>query len=111
MNSVRKHCALARERKTKEFPLAVIARKLRNCIDILIPRIHTHVYSRYFNKLLERAQHQGVMLISDTAGMGKSTALTHPSEQIKQKIPTRWVVRIDLNDHRNTEGTETRTDR
>jgi len=40
-----------------------------------------------------------VMLISDTAGMGKSTVLTHLSKQIKQKFPARWVVRIDLNDH------------
>jgi Ni2+-binding GTPase involved in maturation of urease and hydrogenase len=39
------------------------------------------------------------MLISDTAGMGKSTVLTHLSKQIKQKFPVKWVVRIDLNDH------------
>jgi NTP pyrophosphatase (non-canonical NTP hydrolase) len=31
--------------------------------------------------------------------MGKSTVLTHLSKQIKQKFPTKWVVRIDLNDH------------
>jgi hypothetical protein len=30
MNSVRKQCALARERKTKETRLAAIAKKLRN---------------------------------------------------------------------------------
>jgi hypothetical protein len=51
------------------------------------------------DKLLERAQDQRVMLISDTAGMGKSTVLTHLSKQIKQKFPAKWVVRIDLNDH------------
>jgi len=51
------------------------------------------------DKLLEQAQHQGVMLISDTAGMGKSTVLTHLSKQIKQKFPAKWVVRIDLNNH------------
>jgi len=39
------------------------------------------------------------MLISDKAGMGKSTVLTHLSKQIKQKIPAKWVVRFDLNDH------------
>jgi len=39
------------------------------------------------------------MLRSDTAGMGKSTVLTHLSKQIKQKFPAKWVVRIDLNDH------------
>jgi hypothetical protein len=48
---------------------------------------------------LEQAQHQRVMLISDTAVMSKSTALTHLSKQIKQKFSTKWVVRIDLNDH------------
>jgi hypothetical protein len=49
--------------------------------------------------LLEQAQHHRVMLISDTAGMGKSTVLTHLSKQIKQKFPAKWMVRIDLNDH------------
>jgi hypothetical protein len=42
---------------------------------------------------------QGVMLISDRAGMGMSTVLTHLSKQIKEKFPAKWVVRIDLNDH------------
>ena len=49
--------------------------------------------------LLEQAQHQRVILISDTAGVGKSTVLTHLSKEIKQKFPARWLVRIDLNDH------------
>jgi len=39
------------------------------------------------------------MLISDTAGMGKSTVLTHLSKHVKQKFPAKWVVRIGLNDH------------
>ena len=39
------------------------------------------------------------MLISDTAGMGKSTVLTHLSKQMKQKFPAKWEVRIDINDH------------
>ena len=39
------------------------------------------------------------MLISDTAGMGKSTVLTYESKLIKQKFPGKWVVRIDLNDN------------
>jgi len=39
------------------------------------------------------------MLISNQAGMGKSTLLTHLSEQIKQKFTNKWVVRIDLTDH------------
>jgi len=51
---------------------------------------------------LEQAEHQRMMLISDTAGMGKSTILTHLSKHIKQKFPTKLVVRIDLNDHTDT---------
>jgi Ni2+-binding GTPase involved in maturation of urease and hydrogenase len=39
------------------------------------------------------------MLISGTAGMGKSTVLTQPSKQIKKKFPTKRVVRNDINDH------------
>jgi len=60
----------------------------------------SHTYTADdLDKLLEQAQHQRVMLISDTAGMGKSTVLTHLSKQMKQKFPAKWVVRIDLNDH------------
>jgi adenylylsulfate kinase-like enzyme len=51
------------------------------------------------DKLLEQAQHQRVMLISDIAGMGKSTVMTHLSKKIKQKFPNNWVLRIDLNRH------------
>jgi adenylate kinase len=40
-----------------------------------------------------------VTLISATAGMGKSTVLTHLSKEIKRKFPHKWVVRIDLNNH------------
>ena len=36
------------------------------------------------DKLLEQEEHQRVMLISDTAGIGKSTVLTHLSKEIKQ---------------------------
>ena len=51
------------------------------------------------DKLLGQAVHQRVMLISDTAGIGKSTVLTHLSKQIKQKFPAKWLLRVDLNDH------------
>jgi hypothetical protein len=51
------------------------------------------------DKLLEQAQHQRVMLISDTAGMSKSNFLTQLSKQIKLKFPEIWVVRIDLIEH------------
>jgi len=60
----------------------------------------SHTYTADdLDKLLEQAQHQRVMLLSDTAGVGKSTLLTHLSKQIKQNFPAKWVVKIDLNDH------------
>jgi len=69
--------------------------KLRSYIDTN----SSHTYTPDdVDKLLEQAQHQRVVLISDTAGMGKSTVLTRLSKQIKNKFPAKWVVRIDLND-------------
>jgi ankyrin repeat protein len=70
--------------------------KLRGYIDTESSNTYT---PNELGNLLEQAQHQGVMLISDTAGMGKSTILTHLSKQIKQNFPAKWVVRIGLNDH------------
>ena len=69
---------------------------LRSYIDT--ESSHTHTLDD-LDKLLEQAQHQRMVLISNTAGMGKSTVLTHLSKQMKQKYPTKWMVRIDLNDH------------
>jgi heme oxygenase len=59
----------------------------------------SHTYTAdNLDKLLEQAQHQRVTLISDTAGMGKSTVLTHLSKKVNQKFPAKWVVNIDLHD-------------
>ena len=69
---------------------------VRRCIDT--ESSHTYTADD-LDKLLEQAEHQRVILISDTAGMGKSTVLIHLSKQIKQKLPAKWVARIDLNDH------------
>jgi len=69
---------------------------LRRYIDI--DSSHTYTADDLV-KLLGQAQHQRVMLISDTAGMGKSTVLTHLSKHIKHNFPAKWVVRIDLNNH------------
>jgi len=69
---------------------------LREYIDTKI--VHTYTADD-LEELLEQAQHKSVMLISDTAGMGKSTVLTHLSKQIKQNFPAKWVVRVDLNAH------------
>jgi hypothetical protein len=72
-------------------------------LETLRKYIDTHSWHTYtpddLDKLLEQAHKQRVMLTSDTAGMGKSTVLTHLSKQIKQKFPAKWVVRIALNDH------------
>jgi energy-coupling factor transporter ATP-binding protein EcfA2 len=69
---------------------------LRKYIDTQTSHTYTPVD---LDKLLEQAQHQRVVLISDTAGMGKSTVLSHLSKLIKQKSPNSWVLRIDLNNH------------
>jgi len=69
---------------------------LRRYFDTDSPHTYT---ADDIDKLLEQAEHQRVMLISDTSGMGKSTVLTHLSKQIKQKFPAKWVVRTDLNHH------------
>ena len=75
----------------------------KESLEILRRYIDTessHTYTADdLDKLLEQEQYQRVTLISDTAGMGKSTLLSHVSKQIKQKFPGKWVVRIDLNDH------------
>jgi 2-phosphoglycerate kinase len=74
--------------------LAAIARKIRNTAQIFYTEI-SHTYTAYdLNKLMEQAQHQRVMLISDTSGMRKSTVLTHLSKQISQKYPTFFKVTL-----------------
>jgi ankyrin repeat protein len=71
-------------------------RALRRYIDTQNPLPYP---PENLDEFLQQAQCQKVMLIADTAGMGKTTVLTHLSKQIKQKFPTKWVVKIDLNDH------------
>jgi hypothetical protein len=61
--------------------------------------------------LLEQAQHQRVILISDTAGMGKSIVLTHLSNQIKQNFPAKCVVRSGLNDNNALHGEQLSKDK
>jgi hypothetical protein len=51
----------------------------------------------YSENIMQRENHHRFMLVADTAGMGKTTLLTHLSEQIKEKFPTHWLVRIYLN--------------
>jgi hypothetical protein len=68
---------------------------VRKYIETKVPHTYT---ATDLDKLLEQAQRQRVMLISDTAGMGKSTVLTHLSRKVNQNFPANWVVNIDLND-------------
>jgi hypothetical protein len=81
----------------------LVWRQTQGSIETLrgyIDKDSSHTYTADdLDKLLEQTQQQRVILISDTAGMGKSTVLTHLSEQIKKNFPTKWVARINLNDH------------
>ena len=81
----------------------LIWQRSRGSLRALREYIDTQNSLRYrpenLDELLQKAQCQKVMLISDTAGMGKTTVLTYLSKQIKQKCRACWVVRIDLNDH------------
>ena len=63
----------------------------------------SHTYTPAdLDRLLQQAQRQKVTLISDTAGMGKSTVLTQLSKEIKRKFPAKWVARIELSGHKDT---------
>jgi guanylate kinase len=81
----------------------LVLRQSQGSLETVCTYIDTessHTYTADdLDKLLEQAQRQRVMVISDAAGMGKSTLLTHLSREIKRNFPTKWVVRIDLNDH------------
>ena len=64
--------------------------------------------SENLDEFLQQARCQKIMLIADTAGMGKSTVLTHLSKYIKRKFPAYWVVKIDLNNHTDVLGAQTK---
>ncbi|GJQ74820.1 hypothetical protein Trydic_g21657 [Trypoxylus dichotomus] len=49
--------------------------------------------------LLKQVQEEKVLIISDRAGIGKTTVLTHFSKRIKEANPSYWVIRLDLNDY------------
>jgi len=81
----------------------ILWRQSQGSLETVRRHIDTETSPTYtaddLDKLLDQAQHQKVILISDTAGMGKSTVLAHLSKQINRKFPSKWVVSIDLNDH------------
>ena len=87
----------------KDKPGKLVWQASQGSLGTLRKYIDTHSSHTYtpmdLDKLLEQAQHQKLVLISDPAGMGKSTALTHLSRQMKKKFPNSWVLRIDLNNH------------
>jgi hypothetical protein len=72
--------------------------ELRNYIDTLNPRSYP---PEKLDEFLQQSQRQEVILIADIAGMGKTTVLTHLSQQIKKNCPGYWLIRIDLNNHTN----------
>jgi predicted NACHT family NTPase len=90
-------CALATERQVRK---TVWQKGSLETVRRYIDTESSHTYTAGdLVKPLEQAEHKRVMLISDTAGMGKSTVLTYLSKIIKQKFTAKWVVRIDLNGH------------
>jgi len=68
------------------------AEELKECID-------KETVSYDETELLKQVQ--GALIISDTAGMGKSTILTRFSRLLKEEIPSKWILRFDLNDPSN----------
>lgn len=51
------------------------------------------------NLLIKQANKEGVIIIADTAGMGKTTVLTDLTKKIKENDASRWVAGIDLINH------------
>ncbi|GJQ79874.1 hypothetical protein Trydic_g18322 [Trypoxylus dichotomus] len=58
-------------------------------------------------KLLQQARHQKTMILSDAAGVGKTTVLTYLSKEIKRNLPTYWVALINLNIYTEELGKQT----
>jgi hypothetical protein len=50
-------------------------------------------------QLLNLDARSRVTIISDIAGMGKSTLFNRLAEKLKEKIPHYWICKIDLNDY------------
>ncbi|KAJ8871765.1 hypothetical protein PR048_028105 [Dryococelus australis] len=56
--------------------------------------------------IIERTLDQFPIIISDTAGMGKTTVVTNLALEMKRKFPFSWVFRIDLNSYNHELETE-----
>ena len=76
----------------------VVSKQSQGSLEILRRYMDTDSSHRYtaddLDKLLEQAENQSLMLISDTAEMGKSTILTHLSKHIKQNFPNKLVLKL-----------------
>lgn len=54
---------------------------------------------KIFESFLENSQNKKVLLISDEAGMGKSTILSHVGRKLKKMSPDHWIIRINLHEY------------
>src|SRR5699024_9357231 len=59
-------------------------------------------YLQTEDEMIKMSGNQSIRLISDTPGMGKTTVLSSVSRKIKAVKPSRWVIRLNLNDHSQT---------
>ncbi|KAK2722175.1 hypothetical protein QYM36_002656 [Artemia franciscana] len=57
----------------------------------------TDYYSE--SEFVDQCKENKLIIISDTAGMGKTTVLTSLSKKIKEKYSDRWIIRINLIKH------------
>src|SRR5699024_9199239 len=48
--------------------------------------------------IIDMSGNQDIRIISDSPGMGKTTVLSSLSRKIKAVKPSRWVIKVNLND-------------
>jgi ankyrin repeat protein len=80
-----------------------IWQKSQGNLSILHDYIEDKSYTKTYSEeaLTKEEITSKIYIISDTAGMGKSTFLTHLSKQIKQNVFNNdsWLIRMNLNDY------------
>lgn len=54
---------------------------------------------KHFEKFFSLAKFHRMMIISDDAGMGKSTVLSHIALKTKKLLPDHWIVKVNLYEH------------
>ncbi len=89
------------ESNTKTF----IWQKSKKDLSILREYIDYNNCTKSYSEqnLIQNNSQSKILIISDTAGMGKSTFLTHISKQTKQNSSNNdsWLIRLNLNDYTN----------